>query len=185
MYSFGVSGRLYKSNVLLYDHQTESLWSQLSEKAIAGPLAGKGLKRLLSSRTSWKRWKRRNTHTLVLSTDTGYNRDYSVDPYKGYYRSMGIWFPVGDVRRDLSPKEMVLGVEIHGEARAYPISLLKTKSGILKDEIGGMTISIEIAADGEITGVKDGAGKKIAHIFSYWFAWQAFHLETTVYKAKE
>ena len=122
---------------------------------------------------------------MVLSTDTGYNRDYSVDPYKGYYKSLGIWFPVGDVRRDLSPKEMVLGVEINGEARAYPMSVLKTKSGILKDVIGRMTISLEIAPDGEIAGVKDESGNDIAHIFSYWFAWQAFHPKTTVYKAKE
>lgn len=155
------------------------------EKAIAGPLLGKSLKRLASSRTSWKRWKRRNAHTLILSTDTGYNRDYSVDPYKGYYKSLGIWFPVGDVRRDLSPKEMVLGVEIDGETRAYPISVIKTKFGILKDVIGTMTISIEITPDGEITGVKDESGNNIAHIFSYWFAWQAFHPKTTVYKAKE
>lgn len=155
------------------------------EKAIAGPLSRKCLKRLASRRTSWTRWREDNPHTLVLSMDTGYERDYLVDPYEGYYRSVGIWFPVGDVRRDLSPKEMVLGVEIHGEAGAYPISLLKTKSGILKDEIGGMTISIEIAPDGEIAGVKDEAGKDIAHIFSYWFAWQAFHPETTVYRAKE
>jgi len=155
------------------------------EKAIAGPLAGKSLKRLPSSRTSWKRWKKNNPHTLVLSTDTGYNRDYSVDPYKGYYRSLGIWFPVGDVRRDLSPKAMVLGIVIDGEARAYPISLLKTKPGILRDETGGKTIYIEITPDGEVMGVKDDKGKQISPVFSYWFAWQAFHPETTVYGGKK
>ncbi len=184
-YTFGVSGRLYRSNVLLYDHQTESLWSQLLEKAIAGPLARRKLEKISSIRTSWKTWKKRNPNTLVLSTDTGYERDYFRDPYEGYYRSLGIWFPVGEVRKDLSPKEMILGIEILGEARAYPLSELKGKPGIVKDEVGGKTIQIEVAPDGEILGVKDQEGQVIPSIFAYWFAWQAFHPESTIYKEDE
>jgi hypothetical protein len=155
------------------------------EKAIAGPLAGKRLKRLTSTRTSWEAWKEKHPHTLVLSTNTGYSRNYSVDPYEGYYRSLGIWFPVGDVRKDLSPKEMVLGVEIKGKAKAYRISQLRKSPGILKDEVGGRPIQVEVAPDGEIVGVKDDRGKPIPAIFSYWFAWQAFHPKTTVYKGKK
>jgi hypothetical protein len=119
-FTFGVSGRLYKSNVLLYDHQTESLWSQLMRRAIAGPLVGKELRELPSTRTSWKTWRKRNPHTLVLSTDTGYRRNYGMDPYGGYYRAFGVMFPVGDVRTDLSPKEMVLGIELGGEGQGLP-----------------------------------------------------------------
>jgi len=63
LYTFGVSGRLYKSNVLLYDHQTESLWSQLLEKAISGSLAGKRLDKITSVRTTWKAWRKK---TLTL-----------------------------------------------------------------------------------------------------------------------
>jgi len=181
-YTFGVSGRLYKSNVLLYDHQTESLWSQLMEKAIAGPLVGKGLKKLNSVRTSWKAWKKRHKSTVVLSTDTGHHRDYSVDPYEGYYRALGIWFPVGKVRKDLSPKEMVLGIEVAGEARAYPLSRLRKRPGILGDRLGGEAIQMEVNADGQVAGVKDAQGNIIPHIFSYWFAWQAFHPKTTVFQ---
>jgi len=176
-----VSGRLYKSNVLLYDHQTESLWSQLREQAVAGPLAGKRLKKLPSIRSSWKGWRKKRPDTLVLSTDTGYSRNYSVDPYKGYYESMGIWFPVGKVRRDLSPKEMVLGIERKGEARAYPLAELKKRPGIIEDEVGGEPIQIMVAPGGEVSGVSDGRGNPIPLTFSYWFAWQAFHPETTVY----
>lgn len=181
IYTFGVSGRLYKSNVLLYDHQTESLWSQLMEKAIAGPLAGKRLKKLPSIRSSWKAWRKKRPKTLVLSTDTGYTRDYTVDPYKGYYKSLGIWFPVGQVRTDLSPKEMVLGIEIQGDARAYPLSELRKRPGTLEDEVGGELIQITVAPDGEVTGVNDREGNPIPPTFGYWFAWQAFHPETTVH----
>jgi hypothetical protein len=180
-YTFGVSGRLYKSNVLLYDHQTESLWSQIMQKAIAGPLAGKRLTIITSTRTTWKDWKKKHPRTLVLSKDTGYRRDYASDPYKGYYRVASIWFPVGRIRRDLSPKEMVLGIEINDMARAYPLSLLKRGGGTLKDKVGGEAIHIEVDANGQIVGVTDDQGGEIPHIFSYWFAWQAFHAQTTVY----
>lgn len=185
LYTFGVSGRLYKSNVLLYDHQTESLWSQLMEKAIAGPLVGKSLKKLNSSRTSWKAWRKRYGNTLVLSTDTGHFRDYSVDPYEGYYRAVGIWFPVGNVRKDLSPKEMVLGIEINGKAKAYPLSALRKRTGILNDEVEEKQVLIEVSAEGEVVAVKDHRGEPISSIFSYWFAWQAFHPETAVYRVEK
>jgi hypothetical protein len=180
-YTFGVSGRLYKSNVLLYDHQTESLWSQLMHKAVSGPMVKKELKRIPSRRTSWKSWRKKHPLTQVLSTETGYARDYSRDPYEGYYRVGRIWFPVGDVRKDLSPKEMVLGIEIDGRARAYQVSALKKKPGILKDQLNGTIIRIEVKEDGEIAGVTDGKGNPVQHIYSYWFAWQAFNANTSVY----
>ena len=181
-YTFGISGRLYKSNVLLYDHQTESLWSQLMEKAISGPLASTKLEEITSARTSWRSWKRKNPNTLVLSTDTGYRRDYSIDPYKGYYRTLGIMFPVGDVRKDLSPKEMVLGIELNGQAKAYPISVLQRKPGILLDNIGKISIEIEVAPDGEVIAVRNSSGKSIPTVFNYWFAWQAFYPNTKVFE---
>lgn len=181
VYTFGVSGRLYKSNVLLYDHQTESLWSQMMAQAIAGPMAGKQLKKIPSSRSSWASWRRKKAHTVVLSTDTGYTRDYSVDPYEGYYRAMGMWFPVGDVRKDLSPKEMVLGIEIGKEAKAYPVSDLMKRGGKIEDTVAGEKIQITVAPDGEVSGVADSQGNPVPAIFSYWFAWQAFHPETRVY----
>ena len=184
-YTFGVSGRLYKSNVLLYDHQTESLWSQLLEKAVSGPLAGKQLTKLPSKRTSWKTWKKRYPDTLVLSTETGYYRDYSTDPYAGYYRVGTIWFPVGEVRSDLSPKERVIGVELKNETRAYPIALLQKRPGLTEDSLGGETIHIEVNTEGEVVAVRNVQGGEIPHIYAYWFAWQAFHPETTVYKGVE
>lgn len=154
------------------------------EMAIAGPLVGKRLNKLTSKRVSWKAWRKENPRTLVLSTDTGYERDYSLDPYEGYYQAIGLWFPVGKVRTDLSPKEMVLGIEMGGKAKAYPFSLLRKKPGVLKDMINGKTVKIEVSVEGEVTGVRDEKGEPIPSIFSYWFAWQAFHPETSVYSDK-
>jgi hypothetical protein len=181
IFTFGVSGRLYKSNVLIYDHQTESLWSQLKETAITGPMVGRKLKKISAERTTWKRWLKKHPQTKVLSTDTGYDRNYNIDPYEGYYRALKIMFPVGDVRTDLPAKEMVLGIEINGAAKAYPLSLLERTTGMLKDEIGENPVQIVLSKEGQVVNVLDHQARAIPVIFAYWFAWQAFHPQTTVY----
>jgi hypothetical protein len=184
IFTFGVSGRLYKSNVLIYDHQTESLWSQLKETAVAGPMAGRKLKKISAERVPWKYWLKKHPQTMVLSTDTGYSRNYDIDPYQGYYRALGIMFPVGDVRTDLPAKEMVLGIEINGAAKAYPLSLLGGKQGVLKDEIGKYPVQIVLSDEGQVAKILDPQSRTIPVIFAYWFAWQAFHPDTEVYTAK-
>ncbi len=181
MFTFGISGRLYKSNVLLYDHQSESLWSQLMEKAIAGPMVGIQLEKVVSVRVKWQSWRQRRQNTLVLSDDTGFARDYATDPYAGYYRLGSLMFPVGDVRKDLPVKERVIGITVRGGAKAYAIARIARQPGVVEDKIGDTVISIHISKEGEITAVTDDRGQSIPHIFSYWFAWQAFHPETFVY----
>ena len=177
-----MSGQLYKSNVLLYDHQTESLWSQLMTQAVSGEMAGARLTMLPAIRTSWKTWKKAHPETMVLSTQTGYSRNYSIDPYEGYYRMSGIWFPVGEVRKDLSPKEKVLGIEHYGKAKAYSLELIRKTPGTVENRLGDAVIRIKIDEEGQVSGVFDSKGTPIPHMFVYWFAWQAFHPETEVYR---
>jgi hypothetical protein len=184
-HTFGVSGRLYKSNVLIYDHQTESLWSQLMEKSISGPLAGKQLAKIPATRTRWGTWVNRNPDTLVLSQNTGYNRNYAIDPYEGYYRVGTIMFPVGNVRRDLSVKERVLGIQIDKDAKAYPLRWLSANPGIHQDQLAGQPIEIEVNSEGQIVSVRHQNGRPIASTYAYWFAWQAFHPQTQVFQASK
>jgi len=179
-YTFGVSGRLYKSNVLIYDHQTESLWSQLMSKAVSGPMAGKELELLPFRLSTWKNWKSDHPGTLVLSTDTGHQRDYSRDPYTSYDTTSQIWFPVGNVRKDLGPKERVLGITADGRSRAWSLKRLSARPGRHKDDLGDKKIVIEVSEEGEVAAVNDDAGDPVPHVFVYWFAWQAFHPDTTV-----
>ncbi len=183
-YTFGVSGRLYKSNVLLYDHQTESLWSQLMQKAVSGTLAGQKLEKIPSTRVSWQTWRKRNTDTLVLSDDTGYDRNYTIDPYKGYYRVAGVMFPVGNVRKDLPAKELVLGIQINQVAKAYLLKWLRNNPGTYKDQLAGETIEIHVHSTGEVVSVLNQRGDPIVATYAYWFAWQAFHPQTQVFKAQ-
>jgi uncharacterized protein YuzE len=180
--TFGISGRLYKSNVLLYDHQSESLWSQLKAQAISGDLAGRQLQPIASVRMGWKQWRRQYPRTTVLSPDTGYHRDYSIDPYAGYYQIGSLMFPVGKVRLDLSAKARVLGIAIDGAAKAYPLEYLKKKIGTVAGRIGQTQVFIEVSPEGEVVAVRNKSGKMIPHTFVYWFAWQAFYPQTTIAK---
>jgi len=92
--SFGVSGLLYNSDVLLYDRATQSLWSQILYTAVSGPLQGTRLSPVSLTHTSWADWRRRYPATQVLSTDTGFTRDYGRDPYAGYDRVQQLMFDV-------------------------------------------------------------------------------------------
>ena len=109
-FTFGVSGLLYNSDVLLYDRQTGSLWSQVLSKAITGPLKGMALPSLPAAHTTWRDWSERHPDTLVLSTNTGFKRDYRRSPYLDYARSGQLMFPVENKSNDYRNKDLVLEI---------------------------------------------------------------------------
>jgi hypothetical protein len=182
--TFGVSGKLYNSNVLIYDHQTESLWSQIKEEAVTGPLTGTKLRALPSTMTTWKRWRRDHPDTLVLSTRTGYRRDYDHDPYDGYDTSAGVYFPVKHQDPRLHPKERVLGIAVGGESKAFPLRSLAVLSKPLIDTVGGKKFAITYEPEGEsAAAIESETGKPYPAVTAYWFAWVTFHPETAIYHA--
>jgi hypothetical protein len=108
---FGVSGLLYNSDVLLYDRNTESLWSQLMGQAISGRLKGVKLPQIPVFHTTWGEWRARFPKTEVLSIGTGYQRDYHKNAYAGYEKSRRLYFSVTNkAPKDYHPKEQVMGV---------------------------------------------------------------------------
>jgi len=135
--SFGVSGLLYNSDVLLYDRETGSLWSQLMKQAIAGPLRGERLQQIAMSHTSWGDWRNRHPDTLVLSTDTGSRRNYERSPYAGYENSKELYFPVSKMDPRYHPKELVIGLSVNGMHKAYPFLELSRTDGDIKDSSAG------------------------------------------------
>ena len=184
--TFGVSGRLYNSNVLIYDHQTESLWSQIKEEAVTGPLTNTKLTALPSATTTWKAWRQAHPDTLVLSTQTGFRRNYSSDPYQGYARSPRVMFPVkhGDPR--LPAKEKVVGVQVGDKSKAYPLSALQQLAQPLKETVGGKDLTIAYQPEGQsATVVETATGNSLATVTAYWFAWATFHPQTEVYRLPE
>lgn len=181
--TFGVSGLLHHSDVLLYDRETESLWTQIGTEAISGPKKGEKLEWLPSRQMTWAAWREAHPNGKVLSTDTGHPRDYGQSVYAGYEETPGTMFPVPTNRDDLALKAWVIGVRIEGEAAAYPVDRLPSGEWV-HDEVGGEAVRIRYDADAQTAEVEHAAnGEELPHVFSYWFAWQAFYPETTVWKA--
>ena len=106
---FGTSGKLYNSNLLMYDRFTESYWSQALGMAVTGELSGYQLNLIPFDVITWGDWKKIHPDTLVLTTDTGHIRSYATDPYGSYYTEPRIMFPVEHSDDRMNPKEIVVG----------------------------------------------------------------------------
>ena len=183
--TFGVSGLLYNSDVLLYDRQTESLWSQIMMEGVAGPMKGQKLEMVPTMNTSWGEWKRKYPDTWVLTENTGYQRDYTRSPYQGYEKSAQLYFDVEHRDERFHPKETVIGIEINGKFKAYPFSELeKLKSEMLKDKFQGEELIINYQQDSQSATIKNSQGKEMPALTTFWFAWYTFHPETAVFTAK-
>ena len=181
--TFGISGLLYQSDVLFYDHQNESLWSQLEMKAVTGKKIGTEFEILPSILATWKEWKEKYPNSLVLSKDTGFSRNYDRDPYGGYESSSSIMFPVKNQDRRFHPKEKILVVVSGDVSKAYPFSELKKSKTPLTDKVGNQEIVVHYDGGNYVTAT-DKSGKPINSFVSYWFAWLTFRPDTQVFNSK-
>ena len=154
-------------------------------QAVSGPRVGERLRQLPARHTTWSDWHRANPTTKVLSDDTGFRRDYSTSPYRGYERSRHLYFDVSNrAPKRYHPKALVLGVSIAGEHRAYPFSeLAKQRRSSFVDEIGGETITVHWDAAVESAYITQAGVERPATTL-YWFAWYTFHPGTSVFRAR-
>jgi len=119
--TFGTSGSLYNSNLVMYDRATESYWPQATGQAITGPLTGRQLERIPAQIVSWADFRDSFPDGKVLSRDTGHNRSYGTNPYPGYDDVDNPPFLFdGEVDGRLAAVERVLGVQSEGEVVAFP-----------------------------------------------------------------
>jgi hypothetical protein len=122
---FGSSGFLYRSNKLMYDQATHSLWNQFTGRPVVGPLAGSGieLEVLPVTIASWRDWRARHPETRALSLDTGYQRDYSPgQPYGDYFASPDLMFPMLVPDQRLAPKDYIFALRVDGHERAWSLA---------------------------------------------------------------
>ena len=138
---FGTSGKLYNSNLVMYDRTTKSLWSQAMSQAIVGKLVGVKLDRIPFDVSQWKDWKQLYPDSKVLSRDTGSSRPYGVDPYGEYYSSKDVLFPIAKHDDRLELKEIVIGFENEGQYKAYKL-LDVEKERVINDQVNGKPISL-------------------------------------------
>ncbi|HVR42190.1 MAG TPA: DUF3179 domain-containing protein [Thermoanaerobaculia bacterium] len=143
-YTFGSSGFLYRSNKLMYDRRTGTLWSQLTGEPVFGPLVAKKLEplRVLPlTVTTWREWRAAHPKTRVLSLETGYVRDYRPGAaYGSYLASPDTMFPVWKkVPSSLAIKDSVLVVNVGSVRKLYPVDALRGPA-LVHDRVGGKEI---------------------------------------------
>jgi len=184
---FGISGLLYNSNVLLYDRQKndkhQSLWSQMKTKSVAGPKRNASLKTLPLELTTWRDWSARYPETKVLSTKTGHRRNYARQPYASYFDSRKLMFPAKPLDKRLPLKSRVLGVWSNKTARAYPISAFEQQKQpvTLEQTLDGRSFTLNWNPEAQSLRVSQ-ADDGLQWVYSFWFAWAAFHEQSEIYK---
>lgn len=166
--TFGVTGLLYKRNVIFYDHETMSLWSQLLSESVAGPMAGTPLPVLPMTDTTWGEWRRGHPNTLVLSFPTGSARDYELDPYESY---------------PLARKPALL-ITNGVESKIYPFSELKKAGPRVVDQVGIEEITI-LYDHASKTAQIDASTGTITSFVAFMNNLKEFYPQAAIFKASK
>jgi hypothetical protein len=138
---FGTSGKLYNSNLVMYDRTSKSLWSQAMAEGIVGKYAGTKLERVPFDVAYWKEWKQLYPDSKILSRDTGSNRPYGVDPYGDYYTNSDVLFPISNRDDRLGLKEIVVGFENKGQYKVYKLQEIEDNK-VINDQVNGKSITL-------------------------------------------
>jgi len=140
--TFGTSGALYQSALVMYDRQTSSLWSHFTGEAIAGVLTGEELERLPVATVAWSDWRDANPDGLVLSRDTGHDRDYGRNPYPGYDDVDEDPFLFdGELDGRLAAKERVVGFGLRSQPTAVLLEPL-LRDGVVTAELEDIPVVV-------------------------------------------
>ena len=135
---FGSSGLLYRSNKLMFDRETNSLWNQFTGRPVSGPLVDSGIALRIRPVviTSWRKWRDAHPDGRVLSVDTGHRRDYSSGVvYREYFASPELMFPAAVDETLFRQKDLVFGIRDVVAAKAWPLSAF-AGGAVVNDRIG-------------------------------------------------
>jgi hypothetical protein len=177
---FGTSGKLFNSNLVMYDRKTNSYWTQIGGRAIVGELTGTRLTPVSIETVVWRDWKKVHSDSEVLSQNTGYIRAYGRDPYGSYYEDSLLFFPVEERDDRIHPKTVIFGIEVDGVFKAYREDDLK-ELGTIVDTVNGVNVKVDRDDAGIVKITDTGSGEEIVKERDFWFAWYAFHPDTELY----
>lgn len=162
-FTFGSSGLLYRSNKLMYDRQTDSLWNQFTGRPVMGRLTGSGieLRVLPVTLTTWRQWRARHPGTRVLALNTGYARDYSPGAaYGAYFSSPQLLYPALVSDHRLRRKDLIFGVRVPGGVKAWPLADFAGEA-VINDRVG----FVDIVLIGDPQGLGARAYRADGHNF--------------------
>lgn len=139
---FGVSGKLYNTNLMPYDRITDSYWSQMALSCVNGELVTEKIETYSVIETKWRTWKRLYPNSQIMNTNTGFNRSYGQFPY-GDYRTNdnNIIFPVKPIDERLPAKERALGIIGEESSKAYSIESFETAQ-VIYDVVDGKKLIV-------------------------------------------
>ncbi len=142
--TFGTSGRLYNSDLVMYDRATKSLWPQIMGKAVVGPLMRTELEVIPSALTSFADFREAHPDGKILSRATGFDRDYGTTPYEGYDSNSDPFLFSGKVDPKLPAIARVVGVRTAQGAKSYSVEALRMVGAIaaVNDRIGGTELVV-------------------------------------------
>lgn len=186
--TLGTSGLLYRSNKLMFDEETGTLWATLTGRPAVGPLVGTDLRLTAHPvvTTTWGEWRREHPGTTVLSIETGHDRDYREGAaYRDYFATDRLMFRVPRVDRRLKNKDEVLGLLVPArgggmQAAAFDVRMLASRRRF-EVEIEGQTFVIETSEKGA-NRVYDASGERVTAFRAFWFGWYAQFPETLLFK---
>lgn len=186
-----MSGYLINSDVLLWDRATQTLWSQIDAKGIAGPLAGRSLDPVPLVDTTWGEWRKRHPSSKLLRPPGPASR-YRVKGYASYHASDRIIFPPENRSDRLANKAVVSGVRL-GDGICWPHAALAQRAAArpekeraepleLREKAGDTQLLVRYRPEGDTVEVftvpEKGEPEAIPVMRLYWFAWYAFHPRT-------
>lgn len=206
---FGVSGRLVNSNLVMYDRDTDTWFPQVLAVGIRGPHTGAALVERPLVWTTWQRWRTAYPQTRVLSTDTGFARNYRRDPYGAYNPPSGYYapgsrtiFPLMNADDRFPPKTVFLGARTEDAAVAFRLETLREEGRLELEANGGFFTAIHDPAldtgyvfsgrtdaradfDGfGPQGVSWVGGEGLDYVNAFeamWFAWVAFYPQSAIH----
>ncbi len=178
---FGTSGKLWNSNLVMYDRKTDSYWSQIDGISIVGERTGDQLEAISIDTVVWRDWKAAHEDSEVLSQDTGYTRAYGRDPYGNYYEDSFLIFPVDNQDNRIHAKTVIFGINVDGAFKAYQEDDI-IAAGSFEDEVNGRTIVVNRDSAGIVTFIDKQSGVEYVKERDFWFAWYAFHPDTGLYE---
>ena len=138
--TFGVSGLLYNTNLIPYDRATNSNWSQMKLQCVNGPLSGTIISTYQIVETTWATWKEMYPQTKVVSSNTGYSRQYGQYPYGNYRTTSSLLFPISNDDTRLPRKERVHGVIVGDKTKVYRINTFSDDIETVNDTFNSVSL---------------------------------------------
>lgn len=183
---FGTSGRLWKSNLVMYDRKTDSLWSQVLGEAVVGEMTGSELKILPSDQMKFGNWKERFSKGEVLSRETGALRFYGSKPYGDYFSVTNLSLQLANPADKRLPNEaFVFGIVVNEKTKAYSVEAVK-KKGVVEDIFEGRKFILRHDKETDVVRIFEelpgGEEKRVNPFSAFWFSWAVAHPETELYK---